>query len=44
MITCDFCNPKVISIQKVYEDGLIIVIYPQKPIIYHHLILGLEAR
>ena len=39
MTICDFCDPKVIVKQKVYEDDLIVVIYPQKPIIFHHLIL-----
>ncbi len=38
-MTCDFCNPQVITSQKVYEDDLIIAIYPQKPTIFHHLIL-----
>lgn len=39
MIQCDFCDPKVISKQKVYEDDLIVAIYPQKPIIFHHIIV-----
>jgi len=39
MNRCDFCDSDVIAKQRVYEDDLIVAIYPKKSIIFHHIIV-----
>lgn len=38
-LKCDFCDREGFKNQIVFEDESSIVIYPKKPIIFHHLII-----
>ncbi len=36
---CDFCNKTVLKKQLVYKDKLASIIYPQRPIVFSHLMI-----